>query len=315
MNIIITGIAGFIGHSLARRLISNGHRVLGIDSMADDYPVELKWARVNDLCSHSVGAPGSFDMSYRDIDTDGVVIPSHMGDYIPDVVYHLAGRAGIRDSLRCPREYVDSNIGSTLAVLDLCSKYHARYIFASTVSAYGEDGHLLSTYAITKLAAEMMGYLYSDQFPITNFRFDTVYGPWGRPDMAVMKFIHSIHHGREVNVYGDGRQTRAFVYVDDIIDSCISCMGNVGYNELYLGNTVQVSVNGLVAIVEEVIGRRATVRYMDRNPADVLTSPALNTDITRVTDIVTGIHRTYEWYLDHIGLMDSVFGGSYEHTI
>ena len=273
--------------------------------MTEDYPVALKWARLDSLRQHACSQGKSLDIYFRDV-RESVLPPDYIAEHRPDIVFHLAGLAGIRDWQSHPQDYIDANISTTISVLNMCREFNCRYVFASSVSTYGDGGVLLSLYSITKLASEMIGRLY-DRSPVTNLRFDTVYGPWGRPDMAMLQFIHHIHNSIPITIFGDGEQTRAFIYVDDIVNGCINSIDNAGYNELYLGYSSQVSINNLVRMIESIVGSAAIIQYTDRDSADMLHSPDILKSNLSTVDITTGITNTYRWYLSNLDLVNNLY--------
>lgn len=306
MSIIITGVAGFIGHSLAKALMDIGEDIVGIDNIAGSYSKELKWARISDMRCDKL------HMEYTDICTGR--IDSIFRDYRPSAVYHFAGEAGVRESIDDPLLYVHSNIMGTVNLLEACQKYGVdNFIFASSAGIYGEGGSPDSQYGVSKLCGEAFGEVYSKLYGmgVINLRFFSVYGPWGRPDMAIMNFIHRIYNDIPITVFGDGTQTRSFIYIDDIVRGNILARYTIpGCYDL--GTNVNTSVNELVDIVAGIVGHTPKVTYEPRHPADILVGSTPGTGVPGWGDhtaLVNGIDNTYRWYMGNIELMNEVMGG------
>lgn len=229
MHALITGSAGFIGHALSRRLLAQGHRVTGFDAMSDYYDVELKRARHRDLAQYS-----GFTAVEARLETPGAV-RDVMEAAKPDIVFHLAAQAGVRYSLVNPQAYVDANLVGVANILEAVRAHPVRHLMlASTSSAYGGNTSLpfretdravtpLTLYAASKIAGEAMAHSYAHLFsvPTTAFRFFTVYGPWGRPDMALFLFTRKILSGEPIEVFGEGAAERDFTYIDDLVDAIV----------------------------------------------------------------------------------------------
>jgi UDP-glucuronate 4-epimerase len=229
MQIVITGTAGFIGFHLAQRLIAEGHSVAGVDGMTAYYDVNLKRARVAKL--RASNRFQAHEVMLEDADALNRVVEEAK----PDIIVHLAAQAGVRYSLENPRAYVDSNLIGTFNVMELARRLQPRhFLFASTSSIYGGNtempftetqrtDHPLTFYAATKKAAEDMAHSYAHlwKVPTTAFRFFTVYGPWGRPDMALFKFVRATLAGEAIDVYGHGRMQRDFTYIDDLVEAIV----------------------------------------------------------------------------------------------
>src|SRR5215472_14024865 len=232
MTTLVTGTAGFIGFHLARRLLARGDEVVGLDNLNAYYDPTLKAARLAMLEQDRRYRHAKLDLA----DREGVA--ALFADVVPDVTVNLAAQAGVRYSLESPRTYVDSNVVGFLNILEGCRATQPKHlVFASTSSVYGANGklpfsvhdganHPITLYAATKLANEGMAHSYAHLFgvPSTGFRFFTVYGPWGRPDMALFKFTEAILAGRPIDVYGEGKMQRDFTYVDDIVDGLVAAI-------------------------------------------------------------------------------------------
>ena len=229
MRFLITGTAGFIGFHLARRLLAQGHLVHGVDSFTPYYDVNLKHARHDILEGSQTFVPHAITLE------DDSALREVVAMAEPEVIIHLAAQAGVRHSLEKPRAYVDANLVGTFNVLEIAREVMPRHLlFASTSSIYGMDttspfreassaDHPLSLYAATKKAGEAMSHAYAHlwNIPTTVARFFTVYGPWGRPDMALFSFVAAILDGRPIDIYGEGRMTRDFTYVDDVVEALV----------------------------------------------------------------------------------------------
>jgi len=234
-KILITGTSGFIGFHLAQRLCGQGLEVLGIDNMNDYYDVSLKEARLALLQKHN-----SFGFIQADLADDGA-IDKAFADFKPDVVVNLAAQAGVRYSLENPRAYTNSNIVGFMNILEGCRHHNVKHlVFASSSSVYGANtkvpfsvsdtvDHPVSLYAATKKSNEMMAHSYAHLYglPCSGLRFFTVYGPWGRPDMAYFKFTKAIMNGEPIDVYNNGDMKRDFTYIDDIIDGVEKMIGHI----------------------------------------------------------------------------------------
>ena len=233
MRYLVTGSAGFIGFHLARRLLADGHQVLGYDGMTPYYDVTLKHRRHAILEQHQEFASVSGMLE------DKALLETTIAGFAPEVVVHLAGQAGVRYSLEQPDSYASSNVIGTLNLLEACRMHKpAHLLIASTSSVYGGNEELpfgeadrtdfpVSLYAATKKACEAMSHAYAHLFaiPTTCFRFFTVYGPWGRPDMALFKFVSAIENGEPLPVYGEGRMERDFTYVEDLVEAVVRLAG------------------------------------------------------------------------------------------
>ena len=322
MTTLVTGAAGFIGMHVARRLLERGERVVGIDNLSDYYSVALKKARLAELQRH----PG-FTFRLADLSDMSALRGAMAGENVRRVV-HLAAQPGVRYSLENPQAYISANVSGHLNVLE-----YARHadgfegmVYASSSSVYGgntklpfsEDdavGTPVSLYAATKRADELMAHTYAHLFglPLTGLRFFTVYGPWGRPDMAVWKFAEAIREGRPIRVFNHGDMLRDFTYIDDVVSGTIAALDTlpggsdaVPPHRIYnIGNNRPERLTHLIELIEAALGREA-VRVMEPlQPGDL---PATYADIDRIradhgfeptTPLSTGIARFIEWFADH----------------
>lgn len=329
---LVTGAAGFIGFHVSRRLLARGDTVVGYDVVNSYYDVRLKRDRLSVLASQPGFTFVEADLSDRAA-IDGVFAANRF-----DAVIHLAAQAGVRYSLENPRAYIDSNIVGFTNILEACR--HARVphlAYASSSSVYGANtkmpfsvhhnvDHPLSLYAATKKANELMAHTYSHLFhlPTTGLRFFTVYGPWGRPDMALFKFTKAILAGEPIDVYNHGRMQRDFTYIDDIAEGVIrtadhTAEGNpewsgeapdpscsrAPYRVYNIGNHQPVELLRVIELLEENIGRKAIRNMMPMQPGDVPATYADVEDLTRdvgfhpATPIETGVARFVEWYREY----------------
>lgn len=328
MTILVTGTAGFIGFHVARRLLAEGYEVVGFDSVTDYYDTSLKRARLELLAEH-----GDFRFIQADL-ADAVAVKSAF-QCRPDIVVHLAAQAGVRYSLDHPQAYVDANITGFLNILENCRATMPRHlIYASSSSVYGgnkkqpyspRDGvdHPVSLYAATKKANELMAHTYSHLFgvPATGLRFFTVYGPWGRPDMAYYKFTRAIFAGEAIDIYNGGDMYRDFTYVDDIVEGIIRLLdlppqANPDYDiaaggasgswaphrVMNIGNRRKEHLMEMIRTLERATGREAVKRFLPLQPGDVLSTWADVTDLEVLigelphTPIEDGLVRFVDWY-------------------
>jgi len=277
---LLTGAAGFIASKVAELLLSEGHAVVGVDNMNDAYDVRLKQWRLAQLA----GRPG---FKFRQLD---ITNRQKMRDLWEsqktkgfDAVINLAARAGVRQSVENPWVYLETNITGTLNLLDLCREFDVKkFILASTSSLYGKDNPLpfredadsnrpLSPYAASKKAAEALCYTYHYLYglDVTVFRYFTVYGPAGRPDMSLFRFAQWINEGKPVTVYGDGRQSRDFTNVEDIARGTIAGLRPTGFEVINLGSDKPVVLMDAIRLIEELTGRKALLEFQPLHPSDV----------------------------------------------
>ena len=311
MNVLVTGCGGFIGWKVCELLVEAGHTVLGIDNLNDAYDVRLKDWRLAQLKQMS-----GFTFHPLDIcDRKGLVKLFELKNSQFDAVINLAARAGVRQSLEDPWTYYETNVTGSLDLLEVCRAAGVKkFILASTSSVYGEaerpfreDGATdrpLSPYAASKKAAEALCYTYHRMYglDVTVFRYFTVYGPAGRPDMSIFRFVKWIAEGEPLIVYGDGMQERDFTYVDDIARGTILGLKPLGYEIINLGSDRPVPLNTVIAHLEGFLGRPAHINRQPTHPADV---PATWADISRArnllnweprTDLEAGLQNAIEWY-------------------
>jgi UDP-glucuronate 4-epimerase len=328
-KILVTGAAGFIGFHVALRLLARGDEVVGLDNLNAYYDVSLKQARLDQLS----GQPG---FSFRQIDLrDGALVNRIFTDDLPRWVVHLAAQAGVRYSLTNPGVYIDSNIVGFMHILEGCRHNAIEHlVYASTSSVYGANtqmpfsvhqnvDHPVSLYAATKKANELMAHTYAHLFglPCTGLRFFTVYGPWGRPDMALFLFTQAILAGRPIDVFNHGKMQRDFTYIDDIVEGVIRSLDRIAqpdpgwsgdhpdpatsrapYRLYNIGNSQPVELMDLIETLEEALGRKAEKNLLPMQAGDV---PATFADVEALirdvgfkpaTPIETGVAKFVEWY-------------------
>jgi len=329
---LVTGSSGFIGYFTALALLNAGWRVVEIDSLSDYYEVALKQRRQAMLLQHA-----GFSVVNDKIETPGTLL-SLFETHQPDVVIHLAAQAGVRHSIEAPRDYVEANLIGTFELLEAARAYPpAHMLLASTSSVYGANTQMpyvetdkvdtqMSFYAASKKATENMAHSYAHLYglPITMFRFFTVYGPWGRPDMAHFLFTRAILEGQPINIYNHGQMQRDFTYVDDLVASMIALLDAVPdpsqpvsgdsisavapFRVVNIGNGAPVRLMDYIAAIEAACGREAIKTYHDMQPGDVPATWADSTLLqtltgTRpVTPITTGLQHFVNWYRDHYGV-------------
>lgn len=308
-NYLITGAAGFIGARTAELLIRDGHTVVGIDNMNDAYDPRMKAYRLRKMQA----MPG-FNFHQQDI-SDKSIIDQFRNEKF-DGVINLAARAGVRYSVENPWVFVESNTLGTLNMLEICRQTGTKkFIVASTSSIYGSNppyptpesassSEPLQPYAASKKGAEAMSHAYHHLYGIdvSILRFFTVYGPAGRPDLAHLRFVQWIIEGRPIRVNGDGEQSRGFTYIDDIARGTILALKPVGYEVINLGGHEVITINNLIKLIEEVVGKKAEVQYGPPNPADMFTNWA---DVTKAGQVLgwepqfnmrAGVEKLVEWY-------------------
>ncbi|MBN2117673.1 MAG: SDR family NAD(P)-dependent oxidoreductase [Anaerolineales bacterium] len=308
-NYLVTGAAGFIGARTAELLIKDGHTVAGIDNMNDAYDPRMKEYRL-----HKLQALSGFSFHQLDISDKSII--RHFQNQKFDGVINLAARAGVRYSVEDPWAYVESNMIGTLNMLEICRQTGTmKFVVASTSSIYGEDppyptpesapsSEPLQPYAASKKGAEAMCHAYHHLYGIdvSVVRYFTVYGPAGRPDLALFRFVQWITEGLPVRVNGDGEQSRGFTYIDDIARGTILALKPVGYEIINLGGHEVITINNLIRLLEEVIGKKADVQYGPPNPADMFTNWA---DVSKAGELLgwepqfgmrAGVEKLVEWY-------------------
>ena len=333
-KVLVTGAAGFIGYHLAKRLLADGHQVVGVDNMNPYYDVSLKEARLEDLKKEA-----NFTFSQIDL-CDRPQLEDLFARQGFEVVVNLAAQAGVRYSLENPYAYVDSNLVGFINVLECC-RHHAikHLVFASSSSVYGANtrmpfsvhhnvDHPVSLYAATKKANELMAHTYSHlfQLPCTGLRFFTVYGPWGRPDMALFLFTRAILENKPIKVFNHGKMQRDFTYIDDIIEGVVRVMGRLPqanpdwsgdapdpgtssapYKVYNIGNNNPVELNKFIEVIEDVLGKKAKKELMDIQPGDVAATYADVDDLMEdvgfkpETPLEFGVSRFVEWFKEFYG--------------
>ncbi len=311
-NILVTGCAGFIGWKVSQTLLGMGRNVIGIDNINNYYDPQLKKWRLNTL-------KDSRKFTFYKLDIVGHQrLKKVFKDNKIDAVINLAARAGVRASVENPWVYLDANTKGTLNLLECCREFKARkFVQASTSSIYGlnkmpfkEDAKADSTlapYSATKKGAEALCYSYHFLYGlnISVLRYFTVYGPSGRPDMSIFKFIKNIDAGKTIPVFGDGRQIRDFTYVDDIADGTIKALKPTGYEIINLGNDRPVKLGYVIRLIEKNLGKKARIKRLPRHKADVRATWA-NIDKAKKllkwkpkTPIEGGIEKTVEWFYEN----------------
>ncbi|MBW2623982.1 MAG: NAD-dependent epimerase [Deltaproteobacteria bacterium] len=334
MNILVTGAAGFIGFHLSKRLLEEGHSVIGIDSLNEYYDVQLKKNRLKLLESM-----GDFNFLQLDLaDREG--IEDLFSKHSFERVVNLAAQAGVRYSLSNPHVYIESNINGFLHILEGCRHHDVPHlVFASSSSVYGLNtnmpfsvhdnvDHPISLYAATKKSNELMAHTYSHLYglPASGLRFFTVYGPWGRPDMALFLFTENILKGKPIKVFNNGDMMRDFTFIDDIIEGVVRVMDHVPepnpqwsgekpdpgsspapYRLYNIGNQNPVKLMDFIKAIEESLGSEAIKDFLPLQPGDVPASHADVTDLVETvgfkpaTSIEDGISRFISWYLEYYG--------------
>ena len=333
--ILVTGAAGFIGFHVARRLLADGHSVLGADNLNDYYDVSLKQARLRILTASPQFCFEKIDLS------DRPATAALFQKYTMPRVVHLAAQAGVRYSVDHPHVYADSNLVAFLNILEGCRAQRVEHLlFASSSSVYGGStrlpftvhdnvDHPVSLYAATKKANELMAHAYAHLYkvPCTGLRLFTVYGPWGRPDMATFGFTRAILKGEPIDIYNNGRMRRDFTYIDDIVESIVRLIDKPAapddawhsrppdpassfapYRVYNLGNHQPVELLDFVSILERALGRTAVKRFLPMQPGDVLETFADVKELTETigfapsTPLETGIRRFVDWYREFYGV-------------
>jgi nucleoside-diphosphate-sugar epimerase len=316
-NYLVTGAAGFIAARVCEMLLETGHTVLGVDNLNASYDVRMKDFRLTLLQSYPGFTFRKLDIGDR-VQVDTLISALASSDIPPfDAVINLAARAGVRKSVTDPWVYIDTNVTGTLNLLELCQKQGIKkFILASTSSVYGADAPLptpenadsdfpLQAYAASKKGAEALchAYHFLHNIDVTIFRYFTVYGPAGRPDMSMFRFIRWITEGVPLLLYGDGDQSRGFTYIDDIARGTIMGLKSLGFEIINLGGHETISINNLINLLEKIIGRQARIKQLPANLADMRANCA-NTEKAGSLlgwepqiSLNEGIKNTVEWYL------------------
>ena len=332
MKVLITGAAGFIGSTLALRLLARGDEVIGVDNLNDYYDVELKKARLARTISHE---------NYQDVRIgieDREAVAKVFAEYKPDRVVNLAAQAGVRYSLENPHSYVDTNLVGFVNILEGCRHNEVEHlVYASSSSVYGANtnmpfsvhdnvDHPVSIYAASKKANELMAHSYSHLFklPTTGLRFFTVYGPWGRPDMALFLFTKNILAGKPIDVFNHGKHRRDFTYIDDIVEGVIRVLDRIPepnpdwtgdapdsatsyapYRLYNIGNNNTVELMHYIKVLEDCLGKKADINMLPLQNGDVPATFANVDDLINdfgykpEIKVEQGIEKFVKWYRDY----------------
>jgi UDP-glucuronate 4-epimerase len=332
MKFLVTGAAGFIGFHTSQYLLNRGDSVIGIDNLNDYYDPSLKEARLSQLKNND-------NFSFHKIDIiDKKAVDIVFESESPDYVIHLAAQAGVRYSLENPYAYIDSNITGFMNILEACRYYPVKHLtFASSSSVYGSNtrmpfnvndnvDHPLSLYAATKKSNELMAHTYSHLYniPVSGLRFFTVYGPWGRPDMALFIFTRKILNGETIDVFNNGQHKRDFTYIDDIVEGVVRVSDNIAtsnsdwssdnpdpatskapYRLYNIGNNKPVELMYFIELIEKNLDKKADKNYLPLQPGDVPETYANvdalidYVDYSPSTSIESGIENFVKWYKDY----------------
>lgn len=328
-KILVTGVAGFIGMHVVLKLLARGDTVVGVDNLNDYYDVSLKEARLERLTKQGIFSFHKFDVSDRSAIAKLFIVEK------PDKVIHLAAQAGVRYSLSNPHAYIDANLQGFINILEGCRQNMVRHlVYASSSSVYGGNtklpfsehdnvDHPVSLYAATKKANELMAHSYSNLFglPTTGLRFFTVYGPWGRPDMALFLFAKAIQEGRTIDVFNHGKMVRDFTYIDDVVEGLIRVLdkpaqvsskfdastpdpaySNAPYRIFNIGNSQPTPLMDYIEALESAMGKKAVKNYLPMQLGDVPVTAA-NTDelyawvgFKPTTSVKKGVKSFVDWY-------------------
>jgi UDP-glucuronate 4-epimerase len=331
-RILVTGAAGFIGYHTAERLLERGDEVLGIDDLNAYYDVDLKQARLDRLSRHS-----RFAFRREDVG-NSVSVGRSFAEFKPEIVVHLAAQAGVRSSQENPDAYIRSNISGFVNVLEASRQRNVKHlVYASSSSVYGANtkmpfsvhdnvDHPLTLYAATKKANELMAHTYSHLYrlPTTGLRFFSVYGPWGRPDMALFLFTEAILANRPIDIFNHGNMQRDFTYIDDIVDGIVRVADRPAQSSsewdgadpdpatsaapwrIYnIGNSQPIDLLRYVEVIEACLGRRATRKLLPMRPGDIPNAWAEISEVVAdigyapTTSVETGVRRFVDWYLEY----------------
>jgi len=332
MKILITGSAGFIGSTLAMKLLDRGDSVIGIDNFNDYYDPSIKHNRIKRLENSSNFININADISSKKS------LENVFEEFLPDVVVNLAAQAGVRYSIENPMAYIESNIVGFANILEASRNYNIKHlVYASSSSVYGANtnmpfsihnnvDHPLSLYAASKKSNELMAHSYSHLFslPTTGLRFFTVYGPWGRPDMALFKFTKSIIEDKPIDVFNFGKHRRDFTYIDDIVEGVMRVIDNPAtankewngdhpdpgsssapWKVYNIGNNKPIELMSYIAAIEKFLNKKAEINFLPLQPGDVPDTYADVTDLVNdfgyqpSTSIEEGVANFVEWYLDY----------------
>ncbi|WP_405246910.1 NAD-dependent epimerase [Cellulophaga sp. Asnod2-G02] len=336
MKVLVTGAAGFIGFHTAQKLLANGHDVVGLDNINDYYDVNLKFARLNELgvskesatSFNKIAESTTFKARYKFIRLnieDRENLPTLFAEEKFDIVCNLAAQAGVRYSIENPETYIDSNIVGYLNILECCRHHGVKHlVYASSSSVYGLNkeipfktsdtvDHPISLYAASKKANELMAHTYSHLygFATTGLRFFTVYGPWGRPDMALFLFTEAISKNQPIKVFNHGNMERDFTYVDDIVEGVFRIIekdtkeriaNNEGYKIYNIGNNDSVKLTDFIAEIENNLSKKAEKKLLPMQAGDVAKTWANVDDLIKdynyspKTTVAEGIKKFIDWY-------------------
>ena len=335
MKILVTGAAGFVGFHTAKLLLDRGDEVVGLDNLNDYYDVTLKEARLAEIQDHP-----AFEFARLDL-ADRAGMEALFAEHRFDRVVHLAAQAGVRYSIENPHSYIESNIVGTLHILEGCRHHDVEHlVYASSSSVYGANttmpfsihhnvDHPLALYGATKKANELMAHTYSNLYglPTTGLRFFTVYGPWGRPDMALFMFTKNIIEGKPIDVFNYGKHRRDFTYIDDIVQGVVRTMDHTAetneqwdsanpdpgssrapYRIYNIGNAEPVELMDYIHCIEDAVGRKAEMNLLPLQPGDVPDTYAdvddliADVDYKPSTPVAEGVANFVEWYLDYYNI-------------
>lgn len=330
MKVLVTGAAGFIGFHMSKALIAEGHEVYGLDNLNAYYDVRLKYARLEQLGirqgnliqGKAMSGIQGFTFFYLDL-LDSSNLSILFSNIRPDIVINLAAQAGVRHSIHHPQSFIDSNVQGFFNILEACRRYPVKHlIYASSSSVYGSNtdipfkesdktNHPVSLYGATKKAGEVIAHSYVSLYkiPATGLRFFTVYGPWGRPDMAYYKFADLIMQGEQIDVYNDGHMERDFTYIDDIINGIQGLIKNPPREDsgdlhriINIGRSKPVNLLAFIETLEKYLGKVAKKQFMPIQQGDVPSTWADTSELQNITgyapvvDLEEGIRNFVEWY-------------------
>lgn len=331
MKILVTGMAGFIGFYMAKRLAENGHDIYGIDNINNYYDIQLKYDRLNELGINQLDASVELkvcrsskysNIRFKKVDLiDEKEIENIFKEEKFEKVCHLAAQAGVRYSIDNPRTYIDSNIVGFLNILEGCRNHNVKHlVYASSSSVYGQNkkvpfettdnvDHPISLYAATKKSNELMAHSYSHLYKLktTGLRFFTVYGPWGRPDMAYYLFAKAIFNNKPIKVFNYGKMHRDFTFIDDIVSGVTRILEKntnpIKHYKIYnIGNNKTESLNDFISTIEKAIGKKAIKEMLEMQPGDVpktfasMTKLKLDYDFNPNTSLQDGLKLFVDWY-------------------
>ena len=331
MSILITGSAGFIGSELCLRLLKRGKKIIGIDNHNNYYDPELKRNRLKRYLDHINYTHLRIDLS------DKVAIENAFDQYKPDQIINLAAQAGVRYSIENPLAYINSNIVGFTHILEGCRKHKVKHlIYASSSSVYGANtkmpfsehdnvNHPLSLYAASKKSNELMAHTYSYLYnlPTTGLRFFTVYGPWGRPDMALYKFVKNIFLGKTIEVYNEGKHVRDFTYIDDVVDAVIKIVKKIPnkrkknsyikdpsesyapFSIVNIGSNKPINLITYISKIEKIIGKKANKKFLNLQKGDIVKTHSSTLKLkkkiklNKKTTLTEGLSKFVNWYKNY----------------